>query len=131
MTKNAEEGRAAFHHMIHGFEKVSQQLASVAASNERAAASIESLAPQVQALVQQNEVLIQQNKDLMLYSGALQTQIGVLCDMIAQQSGVQHQPLPPAASGVRYQDPISALGQHIVSGIVGGFAGGGSRARGH
>jgi hypothetical protein len=129
-VSNAEEGRAAFHHMIHGFEKVSQKLASVAASNEKSAEAIETLAAQVSGLVQQNDVLIQQNKDLMLYSGALQTQIGVLCDLIASQSGVQHQPLPVVSATGMYQDPLGALGQHIVNGIVGGFAGGGSRARG-
>ena len=131
MTKNAEEGRAAFHHMIHGFNDLGQKIASATAANERSAAATEGLAAQVHTLVSQNEVLLQQNKDLMLYSAALQTQIGVLCDLIASQAGVAHPPLPQVAGGNAYQDPLGALGQHIVNGIVGGFAGGGSRARGH
>jgi hypothetical protein len=108
-VSNAQEGRAAFHTMIQGFEGVTRQLASVAAQHERSAAAIETL-------VQQNEVMAQQNRDLMQYSAALQQQIGVLCDLIASQNGVQHSPLP----AMNYQQQ-PGVGQRLVQGMVNGF----------
>lgn len=86
--QRVEDGRYAFFAMLGGFSKVT-------ASLETLAGQINGLSAQNKALAQQVSLLERVSRDQIEHLAALQTQIGVLVNVLAARSGLEVYPVAP------------------------------------
>lgn len=112
--QRAEQGRALFATLIHAFNEHAKILQATGTQQERVARSLEKLVQQLEVGLEQQRLTIQRQREQMDYSAALQGQIRVLCELIAEH-GVELPELPQQPPG--FNGPLGALGQHLVNGI--------------